>query len=350
MAKNRWLICFSCLAFLLGSVLMSCSKANKIVEENIKAAGGAENLLQVKNFSFKYGSTTYYMSSDGQMKLTQGKDAIITEVILVDQDGAKRNCFNNITELTGHQKSTYQGLAKLRCGLFTLSHFKGQLEFEGLRKFGPKEHYLLTTHIGDLDVEFYLDPEEYTIKRLVFKGFDPSEGTYEVNHDFGPYQEINGVNIPSSWFDSKVVGTRGSLYEIRDVKLNQTLEEDFFSKLEVNVGNVEIEQGALNGNVVQSSFRLRSDTLTIGTNWTEDSIQKAGFKAKDRLILEIGGRKITVDFYDSPPPRSAYSPGSSLMIPNQRSENYLIYIISPKDKDLVEKIEPLLPIRIKKNI
>ena len=349
MAKNRWLICFSCLAFLLGSVLMSCSKANKIVEENIKAAGGAENLLKVKNFSFKYGSTTYYMSSDGQMKLTQGKDAIITEVILVDQDGAKRNCFNNITELTGHQKSTYQGLAKLRCGLFTLSHFKGQLEFEGLKRFGPKEHYLLTTHIGDLDVEFYLDPEEYTIKRLVFKGFDPSEGTYEVNHDFGPYQEINGVNIPSSWFDSQV-GARGRTYEVGDVKLNQSLEEDFFSKLEVNVGNVEIEQGALSGNVIQSTFRRDTLMLTIGTNWTEDSIQKAGFKAKDRLILEISGWEFVVDLYDSQPPRSAFSPGEKFMTPNRRGENYLIYIISPKDKDLVEKIEPLLPIRIKKSI
>ena len=41
MVKNRWLIYFSCLAFLLGSVLMSCSKANKIVEENIKAAKDA---------------------------------------------------------------------------------------------------------------------------------------------------------------------------------------------------------------------------------------------------------------------------------------------------------------------
>lgn len=347
MAKNRWLIYFSCLAFLLGSVLMSCSKANKIIEENIKAAGGAENLLEVKNFSFKYGATTYYMSSDGTMKLTQGRDPIITEVILVDQDGAKRNCFNKITELTGHQKSTYQSLAKLRSGLFTLAHFKGQLELKGLKKFGPKEHYMLTTNVGDLEVEFYLDPEEYTIKRLVFKGFDPSEGQYEVNHDFGAYQEINGVKIPASWFDSRV-GARGSMYEIGDVKLNQSLEEGFFSKLEVNVGKVEIERAALNGNVVQSA--LRRNRLMIDTNWTDDCIQKAGFRAKDKLILEIGGQEIAVDFYDSSPPRSAYKPGVNFMFPNQRSENYIIYITSPQNKDLVEKIEPLLPIRVKKSI
>ena len=347
MAKNRWLICFLCLAFLLGSVLMSCSRANNIVEENIKAAGGAENLMQVKNFSFKFGSTTYYMSSDGTMKLTQGTDPIITEVILVDKDGAKRNCFNKITELTGHQKSTYQSLAKLRSGLFTLAHFKGELEFKGLKKFGPEEHYMLTTNAGDLEVEFYLDSEEYTIKRLVFKGFNPSGDKYEVNHDFGPYQEINGMKIPSSWFDSQV-GARGATYEVGDVKLNQSLEEGFFSKLEVNVGRVEIEQAALNGNVVQSAFRR--NRLTIDTNWTDDCIQKAGFAAKDKLILEIGDRAIALDFYDSPPPRGAFRPGTNYMFPNQRSENYIIYITSSEGKDLVEKIEPLLPIRVKKNI
>ena len=130
--------------------------------------------------------------------------------------------------------------------------------------------------------------------------------------------------------------------------MNQSLEEGFFSKLEVNVGNVEIEQAALGGNVIQSTFRR--NMLTIGTNWTDDCIQKAGFKAKDKLILEIGGLEIAVDFYDSSPPRSAYKPGANFMFPNQRSENYIIYITSSQGKDLVEKIEPLLPIRIKKSI
>ena len=347
MAKNRWLIYFSCLTFLLGSVLMSCSKANKIVEENIKAAGGKENLSQVKNYSFKYDSTTYYMSDDGLMKLTQGTDPIITETILVDQDKVKRNCFNKITELTGLQKSSYQCLAKLRSGLFTLAHFKGQLEFRGLKEFGPKEHYLLTTNMGDLEVEFYLDTEEHTIKRLVFKGFDPSGDKYEVNHDFGPYQDINGLRIPSSWFDSQV-GARGRTYEVSDLELNQNLGEDFFSRLEVNVGKVEIEQAALNGNNVQSTFRR--NRLTIDTNWTDDCAQKAGFKAKDKLILEIAGEEIAVDFYNSQPPRNAFRPGINFMFPNSRGENYLIYITSPQGKDLVEKIEPLLPIRVKKGI
>ncbi len=347
MVKNRWLICLSCIAFILGSVFVSCSKANKIVDENIKAAGGEKSLSQIKNFSFTYGSTTYYMSNDGIMKLTQGRDPIITESILVDLDGAKRNCFNKITELTGHEKSTYQCMAKLRSGLFTLANFRGQLEFKGLKKFGPKEHYLLTTNVGDLEVEFYLDPVEYTLRRLVLKGFDASAGQYEVNHDFGPYQELNGVKIPSSWFNSQV-GARGRLFEIKDVKLNQSLKDDFFSKLEVNVGKVEIDEASLSGNVVQSSFRR--NVLAIGTNWTDDCIQKAGFKAKDRLILEICGQEIVVDLYDSQPPREAFRPGTNFIFPNQRSENYLIYIISPKDKDLIEKIEPLLPIRVKKSI
>lgn len=347
MAKNRLIVYLSCIVFILGSVLISCSKANKIIEENIKAAGGMENLSQVKNYSFKYGSTTYYMSDDGLMKLTLGEAPIITEVIIADQDGVKRNCFNKITEITGHQKSTYQTMAKLRSGIFTLSHFKGQLELKGLKKFGPKEHYLLGTNIGELDIEFYLDPGDYTIKRLVFKGFDESEGTFEVNHDFGPYQEINGLKIPSSWFDSQV-GGRGRLFEITDVKLNQGLDEDFFSKLEVNVGKVEIGEGDLSGSVIQSTFRR--NMLTISTNWTDDCFQKAGFKAKDRLILEISGREIVIDFYDSQPPSGELGQGANFMLPNPRGENYLIYLRSLEDKDLVEKMEPLLPIRVKKSM
>lgn len=345
MAKNCWIVCLTCLVFLLGSVFLSCSQSKKVIERNIQAAGGEEKLTQIKNYSFKYGSTTYYMSSDGKMKLTEGRDPIITEIILVDEDKVKRNCFNNITEFTGLQKSEYQCLAKLRSGLFTLINFKDQLEYKGSKSFGPSEHYMLTTNIGDLEVEFYLNSDEFTVKRLVLKGYDPSQDKYEINHDFGPYQEINGVKIPSSWFRSQV-GTRGSKYEISDVKMNQNYDKDFFSKLELNAGEVEIKQGALKGNIIE--FRFRRNMLQIDTNWTDECIKKAGFKTKDKLILQINDKEIEIDFFESFPPRQTIRPGSKFMVPNRRSENYLIYLISPEYKGLAEELEHLLPIRLKR--
>jgi len=349
MARNRWLVYFSCLLFLLGTILLSHSQSNlsvkEIIEKNIQAAGGRENLSKVENYSFKYGLTTYYMSKVGLMKLTKGREPIITEVILVEQDKVKRNSFNKIAELTGFLKSTYQCLARLRCGLFTLENFKGQLEFKGLKSFGPENHYILSTNVGNLEVNFYLDAEEFILKRMVLKGFDPSQGKYEVNHDFGPYQEINGVKIPSSWFSSQV-GTRGSNYVISNVKINQTLDKDFFSKLDLNTGEVEIAQGALSGNIIESSFRR--NMLQIATNWTDECIEKAGFKDKDKLILQISDAEIEIDFFEAFPPRSSIGPGVKFMVPNRRGENYLIYLISPEYEKLSEKLELLLPIRVKR--
>ena len=349
MTERRLRVFFAGLLIFLGSFLLLYSQADlsvkDIVEKNIQAAGGHEALLKVKNYSFKHGLRTYYMASSGLMKLTDGREPVITEVILMDEDKVKRNCFNNITEMTGFVKSTFQCLAKLRGGLFTLINFRDQLEFEGQKNFGPKKHYMLTTDIGRLKVEFYLDADEFTLKRLVFKGFDQSRGKYEVNHDFGAYQEIDGIKIPSSWYSSQV-GTRGSNFGISDVKINPILDKDFFSNIEVNVGEAQIAEGALSGNIIESSFMR--NMLQISTNWTDKCIKGAGFKSKDKLILQMGDREIEIDFHESFPPRETIGPGSKFLVPNRRSENYIIYLISPEYKQLLEEIEPLLPIRVKK--
>jgi hypothetical protein len=349
MVERRLRIFFAGLLVFLCSILLLYSQAdlsvNDIVERNIQAAGGKEALSKVKNYSFKHDSLTYYMSTSGVMKLIDGKEPVITEVILVEKDKVKRNCFNNVTEMAGFVKSTYKCLAQLRGGLFTLANLKDKLEFKGQKNFGPKKHYMLITDIEGLKVEFYLDADEFTLKRLVFKGFDQSRGKWEVNHDFGPYQEINGIKIPSSWYSSQV-GTRGSTFRISDVKINPLLDKDFFSSIEVNVGEVKIAEGELSGNIIESSFRR--NMLQISTNWIDRCIKGAGFKSKDKLILQMGDKEIEIDFYESFPPRETIGPGSKFLVPNRRSENYIIYLISPEYKQLLEEIEPLLPIRVKK--
>lgn len=337
------------LLFLLICVLPSVSQPDltvkDLVEKNIQAVGGKEKLAAVKYFSFQAGSRTFFLSSAGQMKITEGKEPVITEVILVDEEKAHRNCFNDLSEYEGLEKATFQTMAKLRSGLFTLTQFRDKLQFQGLKTFGSKNLYLLTSRINALETEFYLDSEEFTLQRLVMKGFDAAGEKYEANHDFGPYQEVEGIKIPSSWFQSQV-GARGQLFEISDVQVNPALSEDFFSSLEVNVGKVGISEGALSGNIVEFSFQR--GTLIVGTNWTEKCMQKAGLKAKDKLILKIGEREMEIDFYDSFPPRESVGPGAKFMSPNLQGNNYLIYLRSQEFQELAEKLEPLLPIQVKR--
>ncbi len=350
MNRRKRVIHAASFIFLMCLVLSSFAQTevtvNEIVKKNIQAAGGAEKLASLENFSFEAGPRTFYFSSAGQMKiLTKMKKPIITEVILVDNNKVQRNCYNNISEFGRLQKATYQTLAKLRSGVFTLVRFKDELEYAGLKAFGPKKHHLLKTKVNELEVEFYLDSDAYTIERIVFKGYTPGGDKYEINHDYGVYQENEGFKIPSSWFGSRV-GTRGQLIEISNVKFNQHLEKDFFSTLDVNVGEVKIEEGGLSGAAVNVMFR--QGVLMIGTNWTSKCVKNAGFKTNDKLILSAGGKKIDIEFYESQPPRNALGPGAKIMVPNRRDENYLVYLWSEEFKDLAETLSPLSPIQVKK--
>jgi hypothetical protein len=345
---------FECL--LIGAALGLClalpncaqqqGTVKEITKKNIQAAGGADKISEITNFSFKDNGTTYYLSSEAQMKMTSGKDPVITEVILVDQTTAKRNCFNKINDFGPLLEQTLQIRARLYSGLFTLSNFKDDLEFQGKRRFGPKEYHLITAKTKDLEIEFYVDTEDSLLKRVVFRGHNPDFGKYEINHDIGPYQDVQGLTIPSSWFGSQV-GTRGSTFQVSDVKWNLELEEDFFSNIDVNVGKTDIIEGVLKGNIVD--FELgRGNRIMISTNWTDDCIQRAGFQSEDKLILFIGELQLEVDFYASQPPRSAYREGAILMLPSQGGENFVIYILASGYQDLAESLEPLLPIQIKK--
>lgn len=349
MKNRRFSVYILALLFIFYSRLLYSAQPDlsvkELVEKNIQSAGEKEKIANIKNFSFLAGSQTYYFSFSGQMKIMEGKMPVVTQVILTDSEKVKRNCYNNISEFEGLQKATYQALAQLRSGLFTLLHFKDQLEYRGLKAFGPKKHYMLTTNIAELEIDFYIEPEEYTIKRIVFKGFDEEGGKYEVNHDFGPFQEVESLKIPSSWFSSQV-GARGTLNQISDVKINQALDKDFFSRLEVNVGNIEISSDALGGNIIDFSFQR--GMLVIGTNWTDQCIKKAGFKAEDKLVLQISDQEIDIDFYESRPPRGVLQPGVKIMMPNRRDENYLILLSAEEREQLAEILETLLPIRVKR--
>jgi hypothetical protein len=320
-------------------------QVDDIIARNIEAAGGNERLSGIESFSFSFGPTTYTMSASGPMKMTVGKLPVITEAILVNDQGVRRNCFNNLSQFQGLDADVYQVLARLRSGVFSLIHFQGELAYQELKSFGPQQMHRLTTTVGGLQVEFNVDAETYELKRLVLKGYEEAQGSYDVSHDFGPYQEAEGIRLPSSWYSSRV-GTRGSEFEVQDVRLNPVLDSGYFENLDINAGDVEINPGELKGHIVE--FAFQRGQLTLGTNWTARCVQGAGFEPEDTLVLNIQDRDVELVLYNDRPPQGAMGPGKNVMIPNFRSENYNIYLISEEYQALAETLEVLLPIRLGK--
>ncbi len=314
-----------------------------IVAENIKAAEAGQKLASVRNYSFSTGVRTYYLSADGRMKVTSGKEPVITQSIVVSGKGAVKNSFNVVTEFKPLMASTYQAQALLRSGFFTLKNFEAGLQYMGKKRFGIKDHLYLMTTLGKLTLEFDLDAETFSLKRMVFKGYDPGQGTYEINHDFGPLQDFDGIKMPASWFSSQV-GTRGVLYKVKDVRYNLSLDKDFFSKPNIHIGKVEISTGSLSGSIIRSAFRR--NTLSLETNWTKTAPMDAGFTNGDTLVLNIKGRNFDCIYYDGTPPRGAVKKGAVIMTPNRRDTNCIINMYSSELESLAGEIKPLQPIKL----
>lgn len=202
-----------------------------VIEKNLQASGGREKLAQIQNISFKAGNALYYASSSGELKLLAGKGSVPTEIVLVSGGKVQKSSSGQISDLTGIPGALNQTLGKLFGGAFSLLKFEGGLEFRGLKTYGPEKLYHLTTKIEPLEVGLFVRAEDFFLKRLVLQGKTPEGDKYEVNYDFAPFEEAEGLKLPLSWFSSQV-GTRGTLFELSEIKINQPLDKDFFSKLD----------------------------------------------------------------------------------------------------------------------
>jgi hypothetical protein len=320
-----------------------------VVQKNLNASGGREKLLQVQNISFKHGQTRCYAASTGELKMTTGKEPAITDVILVSGDKVLRNAFNAMSELTANQKAVNQILAKLYAGIFSLLKFEGQLEFQGLKTFGPEKLYHLTTKANPLAIHLFVRADDFFLKRLVFQGNTPEGDKYEVNYDFAPFEDVEGIRLPLSWFSSQV-GTRGNLVEASEVKINALLEKDFFSKLDVHIGTTEASAGSLRGNILD--FNSSPFGLTIATNWTKNDVDRAGFRANDKLAFFLEDSESELVFYAAAgdlPPQNVLAKGASIFSPMPRGgETYAVQFIGVDTTQISPKLKILASIEIRK--
>ncbi len=321
-----------------------------VVQKNIEASGGKEKISQVKNVSFRAGNTRFLIAASGEVKLSTGKDPVVTEVILVKDGRVMRNSYNTIAEVSDPEKTVYLTLAKLYAGLFSLIKFDGELKLEGLKSFGPEKLYHLTpAKPGAVEVGFFLRPDDFRLKRLVFRGKTAEGDIYEVNTDFGPFEAVEGINMPLSWFSSQV-GTRGNLSEITDVKLSQPLPEKFFSELKVNVGAIEAGPGHLRGNVLD--FNTSPYGLMIATNWRKGDLEKAELRTGDKLSFLVEGIESELVFYASSsevPSRDELAKGARLMMPMPRGgDTFVLQFVAVDTALIASKLAPLTPIEIRK--
>ncbi len=323
----------------------SVSSLGDILNRNIQAIGGNEKLSKVYNLSIKVGDFIFYVDREGKMKVIKGKRPACFEVLIVEKNSAKKSNIKGVKEIDGVERLTSIFQAKLFSGIFTLSGFGKELKYNGVKNFGMKKFYELSTSIESWNVYLYIDNEDFLLKRAVISFLTPEKEKQEINYDFGSYSENEGIRIPSSWFVSRV-GARGTLYEVEKVKFNEELSERFFYDFSLNIGNVEVLSGEAKGNIID--FYERQGRIFIVSNWTSDCFEKAGIRTGDNVILKIMEKDFELNFYrDAEEARRAgVLQRGNILSKMPDSDFYTLFISEPND--LREGLQILLPIELKK--
>ena len=331
----------------------------EIVRKNIEAVAGERMLQEVKNFSFKAGANKYYVLTEGKMKVLIGmKDPVVVAATLISKDIVKENDLHNIRLIEGTEKSRLQCFARLVSGIFTLALFKDSLSYQGVKKFGPERHHLIAAQAFDLDVTFSIDAETYQIKRMTMKKYSAGEGHFEFSYEFGEPVMNMGFNIPSYIFLSPV-GTQTSVnpepQEISELQFNSVLDDQFFSEIGINMGEVSAAPGCLRGNVLDILFFPPRPYFVVVTNWQRRDIEQAGLQTGDKLVLDIDGIQSELIFHISEA-EEGYIDTSILdarfmtMDPMRGGLYFLFFNLkdSEEAEHMKSKLVPLLPIQVKK--
>jgi hypothetical protein len=331
----------------------------EILNKNIQAIGGRERLEDIKNFSFKAGTNTYFARSDGKMKVLMGQQPVVIAAVLVTEDLVEENYFHQILTIEGIEKSRLQCLARLISGLFSLANFEEFLSYQGVKSFGPEKNHMLSGEACGMDVTFSLDVDSFLVRRMVLEKYTAEEGHYGISYEFGDYKEINGLKVPSSIFYAPIGAQSSSTpfpREVSQVRANLELDERFFSTIEVNIGEVEAAPGVLRGNVFEIMSMAPRPGIIVVTNWRPQDIKKAGLKTGEKLILTLGELEIELTFYQTDNEREGENnygvPDARFMtLDPMRGNLYYIYLnLTDKDKaeNIKAKLIPLVPIRIRK--
>ena len=362
MKRKLWVVilCVILLMLFLGLLLegQTTRQVEEIVERNLKAVGGAENIRAIKNFSFRAGSNQYYVRPDGTMKVLTGRmDPVVILATLITAEGVIQNVFHDIRMLEGMEKSQLQCLGRLAGGLFSLASFVGSLSYQGGKQYGPERCHLISTRAYGLDITFFVDDGTFLISRMMLKAYSPAEGHFGFGYEFGPPQDVLGFKVPSSIF-SAPVGTQTSVnpdpQAISEVQFSIPLEERFFLDVDINMGKVVVAEGLLKGNVLDVLvINPLRPPFAVVTNWQKRDIENAGMRTGDRLILEAGGLEREL-ILRMPEDVSHPNANESVMTMEPlRGELFYLYF-STKDAEEAEplksRLTALLPIQVRKKM
>lgn len=335
-------------------------RANRLIDQSVERLGGWDRFTKIKNVRFKtnyfdYRSvvTTYLADDRANFKMTVGVGPYTERVLIIKDGEIKDHNFLTDDPLSHYEKVKLTCFAKLISGAFTLIRFKDELSFAGTEKYGLKTYHILETSMYDHQIFLYLESDTFLLGRMVLTGRTASDVLYDSMYDFTDPVEVEGVSMPGYWMHSFLgaEGTEEGRNRIEGLQFNTEIEDDFWDDASLHFGSVEVKDGVITGNVVESYLHSRLQWMIMPTNIRWEDMARLDLEQHDDLIVTVEGTDYAGIYFPNKsinPARERRRPG--VILAGDISAPYIgLFMLGDVFREKYEDgIEPLMEVRIRK--
>ncbi len=237
---------FHCLAFIAAATLTTVVNAEHIVDEHIKAVGGADKIAKVKTIhrSGKVSMDSPFGAFQGSVEEScdvagEGGHRLTDVAIFVMESGwSDKQGWQDVPQ-QGIRDMTEQelGMAKMNASVDILASIKKAhgLEVFGEpadKQFNDKDCIELTATIQKRPLKFYLNKETKLLEGIEIYKADDSEELMLTNY-FEDYKPVDGIQFANKATTKVATPAITIVNEFETTELNGELDTSLFAKPEV---------------------------------------------------------------------------------------------------------------------
>lgn len=272
--------------------------AGEIIAKCLAAAGGEEKLGAVRTVVIKGSQgisildpppdkVTVFLKKPDRLKMVGDYQNTIFD--------GKAAFIDNGDEQTPLPEEGLKDLKfKVAVGLnaYSLLTWKARFdtaEFEGKKKYGPHEEYIIKfpKAMNEEDLFVHIDAKTLLIDRLVYLVPHPKAKKVKMVTRFRDWRDVGGLKMPyHTLFDMVGWSGQSTHFKAESIEINPEIEDDFLCESMIDFGYLVCGEDRIEGEARGSYFGF------LQSNIRGKDLEKIGVNDGDLIKITVGDRSV----------------------------------------------------------